>query len=248
MVVISSGHGLLVRGARGIIDEVDEARRVTDRVSDILRSAGADVNTFHENTTRNQNDNVNAIVRHHNSQQRDLDVSIHFNSTKTGAIEERGIGVETLYFTGNQRTKQTASSVSRAISDASGLLLRRGDGTLAANVGFLRLTTAPAILIEVCFVNSQTDVRLYQQHFESICAAIASTIIGREIVNTTPPVTSPNEETLCFDLFGKALDIPGLRNNNRSFVAARPLLEALGYAVYWDDKTRVVSVRDRPQR
>ena len=29
-IVISSGHGLKVRGASGIIDEVDEARKVVD--------------------------------------------------------------------------------------------------------------------------------------------------------------------------------------------------------------------------
>ena len=39
-IAISSGHGLHVRGARGLIDEVDEARHVTDRTAEILRSAG----------------------------------------------------------------------------------------------------------------------------------------------------------------------------------------------------------------
>ena len=37
-IVISSGHGLHVRGARDILDEVTEARRVTNRVGEILRS------------------------------------------------------------------------------------------------------------------------------------------------------------------------------------------------------------------
>ena len=39
-IVISSGHGLKVRGASGIIDEVDEARRVVKQVVENLRLAG----------------------------------------------------------------------------------------------------------------------------------------------------------------------------------------------------------------
>jgi len=34
-IVISSGHGLHIPGARDLIDEVTEARRVTDRVAEI---------------------------------------------------------------------------------------------------------------------------------------------------------------------------------------------------------------------
>ena len=37
-IVISSGHGKYVRGASGIIDEVDEARRVVEHLADELRA------------------------------------------------------------------------------------------------------------------------------------------------------------------------------------------------------------------
>jgi len=188
-VAISSGHGLHVPGARGLIDEVTEARRVTDRVSAILRDTGVRVNAFHENTARNQRDNVNAIVRHHNNLQRDIDVSVHFNSV-AGGTRDAGIGTEVMYRTGNATTRPVASRVARAIAGASGLILRRGDGTFPSTaIGFLNNTNIScAILIEVCFVNSHTDVRLYQAHFEAICYAIASAIIGRAI---SPPAVAP---------------------------------------------------------
>jgi N-acetylmuramoyl-L-alanine amidase len=35
--VISSGHSLKVRGASGFIDEVDEARKVVNKVTDYLK-------------------------------------------------------------------------------------------------------------------------------------------------------------------------------------------------------------------
>ena len=36
-IVISSGHGLYVRGASGYIDEVDCARALVERIADYLR-------------------------------------------------------------------------------------------------------------------------------------------------------------------------------------------------------------------
>ena len=110
-VCISSGHGKHVSGAVGILNEVEEARRVVPEVVKYLRQAGAEVIEFHENETRNRDANVNAIVAFHNSQQRDLDVSVHFNAVE-GGIREGGIGVETLYFKGNAQTQAIASKVS----------------------------------------------------------------------------------------------------------------------------------------
>jgi len=193
-IVISSGHGLYVRGASGVIDEVDEARRVTNRVAEILRREGVNVDAFHENSARTATNNVNAIIQHHNRQVRDLDVSIHFNSTAAGFIEDRPIGVEVLHFTGNQNTRALAGRVAKAISDASGLVLRhrQDSGAVARNnIGFLNNTTAPAILVEVCFVVSRADTRLYLQYFEEICMAIASSISGRNISAPPEPPTAP---------------------------------------------------------
>jgi len=39
----------------------------------------------------------------------------------------------------------------------------------------------PAILLEICFVDSQADVAHYVKHFEKICQAIAATL-KKEIV------------------------------------------------------------------
>ena len=238
MILLSSGHGLNVSGARDLIDEVTEARRVTNRVGIILSSANIPNIVFHENTERTRDTNVNAIVRWHNARSRNLDVSIHFNSVD-GGTRDAGIGVETLYLTGNAQTKQIASNVSRAISNASGLVLRRGDGTLSSTLGFMRLTTAPAILIEVCFVNSRTDVRLYNQHFEAICHAIAESISGRQI--------SLEDENMDMNV---SVNINGVIHRNvagivdgSTFTPARLIAEALGATVDWDNETRTVIIR-----
>jgi N-acetylmuramoyl-L-alanine amidase len=51
-LVISSGHGSLVRGASGILDEVDEARKVVEAVAEKPRNRGAEAVTFTMTLTR----------------------------------------------------------------------------------------------------------------------------------------------------------------------------------------------------
>jgi len=187
---ISSGHGLKIRGAGNRdtgLDEVDEARRVTDRVAEIARAAGHTVNVFHDDTSTNVSANIGAITRFHNSHaNRALDISVHFNASN--GTQDAGIGVETLYRTGNAKMREVASRVSRAISDASGLILRRGDGTWARNnLGFLN-SLSNSILLEICFVNSHTDVRLYREHFEEICQGIVGAVTGASIPALQPQV------------------------------------------------------------
>lgn len=192
-IVVSSGHGLFVPGARGLIDEVEEARMVTDRVKTILLIIGVEAVAFHENYARNQRDNVNTIINFHNSQMRDLDVSIHFNSTKTGNIEERAIGVETLYESNSLQTRELAEKVSADISRESGL---RNRGSVPRNdIGVLTRTTAPTILIEVCFVVSRADVNLYHRFFEEICQAIAKAITQNTLSGLWP-ISEENIEAM----------------------------------------------------
>ena len=164
-IVISSGHGLYVRGASGIIDEVDEARRVVKRVGGYLTNFGNDVTEFHDDVSKTQNENLHRIVDFHNAQSRDLDVSVHFNAyVPTDAAR----GTEVLYVT----QQALAQKVVDAISNSSGLA-NRGPHK-RTDLFFLNNTTAPAILIEVCFVDSKTDCDLYGRYFDTICLAIAS--------------------------------------------------------------------------
>ena len=57
------------------------------------------------------------------------------------------------------------------------------------------------------------------------------------------PPTPPVGEVVRFDLLGQILDFDGIFRNDRNFVMVRPLLEALGFDVGWDNTTRTVIVR-----
>jgi len=173
-VVISSGHGKYVRGASGLIDEVDEARKVVEEVSKWLAAGGHEVVVFHDDTSTSQNENLNTIVNFHNSQTRDVDVSIHFNAY---IYTDGGRGCEVLYIT----QEDVAARVSLAISEASGLINRGAQHR--SDLYFLNGTTEPSILIEVCFVDATADVEAYQTNFEAICKAIADVASAPEEFN-----------------------------------------------------------------
>src|SRR6516225_9239209 len=164
-IVISSGHGKYVRGASGLIDEVDEARKVVYEVRQRLLSAGHDCIEFHDDTSTTQSENLNTIVNYHNSQDRDVDVSVHFNAY---VPTDGGRGCEVLYIT----QKEVAAKVSQAIAAAGGFINRGAQHR--SDLYFLNGTDEPAILIEVCFVDAAADVEAYQQNFEEICRAIAN--------------------------------------------------------------------------
>jgi N-acetylmuramoyl-L-alanine amidase/Putative peptidoglycan binding domain len=179
-ICISSGHGKYIRGASGSpvppqLDEVDEARKVVDRVAKMLNDGGVKTYKFHDNTSHDQNTNLNTIVNWHNSQPpHDLDISVHFNATP-GAH-----GTEVWYVS----QQSLAAAVSLAIAVAGGLTNR---GAKKNGLFFLSNTVAPAILIEVCFCDSTSDSDHYRENFEGICLAIAETVAGKSLGASPPP-------------------------------------------------------------
>jgi N-acetylmuramoyl-L-alanine amidase len=176
-IVISSGHGKLVRGASGVLDEVDEARRVVERVADMLEARGVDVTVFHDNTSTTQSQNLNTIVAFHNSQERDFDVSVHFNAY---VETTKPMGTEVLYITQGA----LAGEMSAAIAEA-GDFIDRG-AKKRTDLAFLNGTEMPSILIETCFVDSTADASFYEANFEAICESIA-TVLGGPLEETAPP-------------------------------------------------------------
>jgi N-acetylmuramoyl-L-alanine amidase len=170
-IVISSGHGKYVRGASGILDEVDEARKVAEEVANQLRKRGLDVQVFHDDTSRSQNENLNTIVNYHNRQTRDLDVSVHFNAFEQVS---KPMGTEVLYSTQHALAAQVSSAIATA-----GEFKNRG-AKKRTDLAFLNKTNKPAILLEVCFVDSEADADLYAVKFDAICGAIADVLGGIE--------------------------------------------------------------------
>jgi N-acetylmuramoyl-L-alanine amidase len=167
-IVISSGHSMKCQGANGILNEVDEARRVVEALADELRDSDVDVVTFHDDTSTSQNENLNTIVDFHNAHLRDLDISVHFNAyTETTSP----MGVEVLWITQATLAEHVAAAI------ASVGFINRG-AKKRTDLYFLNQTQMPSILIEVCFVDSSADAELYRARFGEIVTAIAAVLTG----------------------------------------------------------------------
>jgi N-acetylmuramoyl-L-alanine amidase len=189
-IALSSGHSKHVRGASGHLDEVDEARKVVERVGELLRREGVGCKTFHDDTSDVQKENLTAIVKWHKAQTRDRDVSIHFNAHQQ---THKAMGTEVCFLT----EQNLAATVAAAIAKA-GHLINRGPKK-RTNLYFLNKLDH-AILIEVCFVDSSADASLYRVHFEQICQAIAATIgeVTIQEEEEPEPGTPPADEVAAF--------------------------------------------------
>lgn len=111
--VISSGHGDKVSGAIGILNEHDEAKKVVNHVYSILVDEyNGQGYKYHETTATTQNQNLANIVSFHNSKDRELDISVHFNSASATAT-----GSECLYYD----AKSLSAKMSHAIATALGI-------------------------------------------------------------------------------------------------------------------------------
>lgn len=190
-IAMSVGHGKLVRGASAsprppYLDEVDEAVRVVEKVAAYWRDSGVGVETFFDQTSTSVNQNLSTIVNWHNARARDYDVSCHFNAYQ---VTSKPMGTEVLYVTQQQLASDTSAAIARA-----GGFINRGPKK-RTDLYFLNNTSKPAILLEVCFVDSSADGDLYRRNFDAICQAIAE-VVGQVTIGEPPtePPTEPEPE------------------------------------------------------
>jgi hypothetical protein len=168
------------------MDEVDEARLITDEVAVQLRALGVEVKVFHDNTSTSQSTNLTTIVNAHNGWgPHDWDISVHMN-----AYNGTAHGVETLYV--SNAGKEMAQKISGAICTASGLTLRGDAGAVyRSDLKFLNSTLEPACLIEAGFCDNPDDCGKLSSAFASTCSAIAGAIAGRQPAPGPDPGPDP---------------------------------------------------------
>lgn len=202
-IVISSGHGKYIRGARGNpvppqLDEVDEARRVVDAVADNLRALGEEVITYHDDVSETQSENLERIVDFHNAQgSHDYDVSVHFN-----AYDHSAFGTECCYLTQETLAEEMAYSISEA-----GEFKNRGP-KYRDDLYFLHNTIEKSILLEVCFCDNTDDSNKYNEHFDQITLAIAHVLSDKDVAQMPEKPEKPAERPPAAE-FGPLLTVEG---------------------------------------
>lgn len=178
---VHGGHSLKCRGASGYLDEVNEDRKVKNRVIELLRANGHTVYDCTDDNGTSQNANLKAIVNKCNSHSVDLDVSIHLNAGG-------GTGTEVYVYSNSSKAKDEANRIAEKISNTLGIR-NRGVKT-STKLYVLRKTNSPALLIECCFVDNATDKAHW--NVEKCAKAIVEGILNKSIETSNTTNTSNN--------------------------------------------------------
>lgn len=147
-IAIAGGHSKKAPGAVGYLDEYKCDRAYVAKLKEALKAADYQVIDC-SNEAGDQNSELAEKVRLANASGADLFVDVHLNAGK-------GTGTEayTHTETTSALAKEIAKRMSANVASAMGI---RDRGAKQESYYVLRKTTMPAVLLEVCFVDSETD-------------------------------------------------------------------------------------------
>lgn len=170
---VDLGHGVgQDRGATGIINEETIINEVGEKVINKLQELGHEVIRLRPTQASSVNDSLIQRYNKANINNVDLCVSIHANA---------GGGQGTEVFTYNAKPIQQATNI---LSNMEKLGFKNRGIKNGNGLAMVRRPSATAMLIEVCFVDTSTDVENYKKvGSESIANAIVEGITGTSVTS-----------------------------------------------------------------
>lgn len=168
-IALDAGHGGSDPGAvYGKRMEKDDALRLTKAVGKILEENGVNVfyvrkNDEYETPLKKATDANNAGA--------DYFISIHRNSSEEPNQYD---GVETLVYKDTGIRNTLATNINANLEKAG---FKNLGITPRPNLVVLKRTRMPAVLVEVGFINSDTDNKIFDNNFNKIAQGIADGIL-----------------------------------------------------------------------
>ena len=168
-VIIDAGHGGKEPGAiYGDRKEKDDTLRLALAVGEILKQNGVDVAfTRTEDVYNSPFEKAQTA----NREGGDFLISIHRNASPE---PNQYSGVESLVFDRSGKKVELAENINRELAEAGyrNLGIKERPGLV-----ILRRSQMPAVLVEVGFLNTDTDNVLFDRDFEGIAEAIAKGVL-----------------------------------------------------------------------
>ena len=167
-IAIAGGHSAIARGASGYLDEYECDRAFVTQLIDAFDAQG-----WYVTDCSNEESDVSAELREEcriaNASGADLFIAVHFNSGG-------GTGTEVWHYPYSS-AETYAQDVSRELASALGLPNRGAKSTTELYV--LNHTEMPAILIEVCFVDTEADAAAWHAtSWDALCGAVVRGLGG----------------------------------------------------------------------
>ena len=191
-IAVRGGHVPKVTGARGLIDELTEDRKVKDSAIKYLKQLGHEVLdvTPPDNTTSSIAD-LNYGVNKANIWGADLFISIHFN--KAYDTYNGSLGTEVCVYS-------SFYTAQRVVNGLSSLGFKNRGQKIRTGLYELRNVAMKAMIIEVCFVEATDDVSLYNKlGHDLIGKTIAVSIANKKIENFKED--NKNESELNYSMY-----------------------------------------------
>lgn len=218
-IMLDAGHG----GARdpGAVyagrQEKDDNLKLVLAIGEILQNNGINVEYTR---TEDVYESPLQKAREANAAGVDFFVSIHRNSSP---MPNQYMGVESLVYNLSGIKYEMAQNINAQLETVGFVNL----GVKARpNLIVLRRTNMPAVLVEVGFINSDTDNRIFDENFDDIAQAIASGILDTLNGNTAP--APPENRT------GYRVQVGAFRNSIYAERLLRELTEQ-DFPAYIDD-------------
>ena len=167
-IAIAGGHSAIARGASGYLDEYECDRAFVAQLIDAFDAQGWCV-TDCSNEEPGVSEELREECRTANASGADLFIAVHFNAGG-------GTGTEVWHYP-YSIAEAYAREVSRELASALGLPNRGAKSTTGLYV--LNHTEMPAILIEVCFVDTEQDAEAWHAtSWNALCGAVVRGLGG----------------------------------------------------------------------
>lgn len=184
---VHAGHnpeGKIACGSSDLLNESRENRLVKGELINYLRQYGNTVYDCTEDNGKNQRDVLEKIVKKCNAHTVDFDFSLHLNSGRNddnGDSKQGGVEVHI-----NADNKGKKAVAERILSRMEGIGFKRHGTGIVINpkLYVLNHTNAPALLIEICYVDDRDDYNQYNKvGYKAVAKAIAEGIMNTTISN-----------------------------------------------------------------
>lgn len=198
IIGVDKGHTVQnggVCGACGLLKESVENRPVGNKVIEKLRILGHTVIDCSCDYSKDRDEQLASIVKKANAQKLDLFLSLHLNAGG-------GTGAE-VYTTNTSGAKSEAKKLIDTYCNRTGFKNR---GHKYAEFYVLRHTVAPAMLIEMAFVDTKADYKKWNDlGAELIANAIVEGITGQVVQEK--PVETPSTTSYTVKITADVLNV-----------------------------------------